>query len=278
VVAVAVSLRGVSVANVLLKRVLSAAVLIPAVVWVVAGAPPRVLQGVVVALSAAAAWEFCFLFQRAGRATRPWLAALCCAGVTASFAAPGLTVAALAASVGILLTAALWAPGPPSGDAIVIGVASLCYVGVFLGHALLLQQLPDGSWLLLFGLAVTWAGETAAYAIGSLIGRHPLAPRISPGKTIEGGVAQILASIAAALALRSLVPGWSALEVGVAGLMLGSLGQVGDLAESAIKRGVGAKDAGSIIPGHGGLLDRIDGLLLNTPALFYYAGVLGGRA
>ena len=80
-----------------------------------------------------------------------------------------------------------------------------------------------------------------------------------------------------AWALAGLVPGWSGVETLGAGLMLGSVGQVGDLAESAIKRSVGAKDAGSAIPGHGGLLDRIDGLLFNAPALFYYAGVLGGR-
>jgi phosphatidate cytidylyltransferase len=277
VVVVAVPLRGAGVSSVVVKRVLSAAVLIPAVVWVVAGAPPRVFQAVAVALSAAAAWEFCRLFQRAGRAVRPPLAALCCAGVTASFAVPGAAVPTLAAATAILLASTLWGSGPPSSDAIAIGAASLCYVGVLMGHALLLQQRPDGPALLLFLLAVTWAGETAAYAVGSLVGRHRLAPRISPGKTIEGAAAQVLASIAAAWVLGWLVPGWSGPAVAAAGLMLGCVGQVGDLAESMIKRSVGAKDAGSLIPGHGGLLDRIDGLLFNTPALFYYAGLLGGR-
>jgi phosphatidate cytidylyltransferase len=278
VVAVAVPLRGASVANVLLKRVLSAAVLIPMVVWIVAAAPPRVFQIVVVALSAAAAWEFCRLFERAGRATRPRLTALCCAAVTASFAVAGAPVAVLVATTGVILGSSLSASGPPARDVIAVGVTSLCYVGLLMGHAVSIQQLPEGPPLLIFLLAVTWAGETAAYAVGSLIGRHKLAPRISPSKTVEGAVAQILASIAAAWIARWLVPGWSGPEAGVAGLILGTVGQVGDLAESAIKRSVGAKDAGSIIPGHGGLLDRIDGLLFNTPALFYYAGVLGGRA
>ena len=192
---------------------------------------------------------------------------------------PGAPVAALAATTGVMLASSLGGGvGSPSSDGMVIGVVSLCYVGVLMGHALLLQQLPDGRSLLLFLLAVTWVGETAAYAVGSLVGRHKLAPRISPGKTVEGAVGQLLASMAAAWALGWLVPRWSGLETCVAGLILGTLGQVGDLTESVIKRSVGAKDAGSAIPGHGGLLDRIDGLLFNTPALFYYAGVLGGRA
>jgi phosphatidate cytidylyltransferase len=266
------------VASVLWKRVLSAAVLIPAVVWVVAGAPRWVFSSLAVALSAAAAWELCRLFQRAGRVVRPGLTALCCAVVTASFTVPGGPGAALAATTAILLASSLGGADPPSSDGMAIGVVSLCYVGVLMGHALLLQQLADGRSLLLFLLAVTWAGETAAYAVGSLVGRHKLAPRISPGKTVEGAMAQLFASMVVAWVLGWLVPGWSTLETGVAGLILGSVGQVGDLTESAIKRSVGAKDAGSAIPGHGGLLDRIDGLLFNTPALFYYAGVLGGRA
>jgi phosphatidate cytidylyltransferase len=198
--------------------------------------------------------------------------------VAASFAVPGAPVPALAAATGLMLGASIVAPGPPSSDMLAIGTAGLCYVGVLLGHAVLLQQLPDGPSLLLFLLGVTWAGETAAYAVGSLLGRHQLAARISPGKTVEGAAAQIVASVAAAWLLRWLTPAWSGPEVGLAGLVLGSVGQIGDLAESVLKRSVGAKDAGRIIPGHGGLLDRIDGLLFNTPALFYYAGVLGGRA
>ena len=276
--AVAVPLRGASVANVLLKRVFSSAVLIPVVVWVVAGAPPWVFAGVVVALSAVAAWELCRLFQRAGRVLRPGLAALCTAVVTASFMVPGAPVPALAATTGVILVSSLWTSNAPSSDGMVIGLTSLCYVGVLMGHALLLQQLPEGRSLVLFLLAVTWAGETAAYAVGSLVGRHKLAPHLSPGKTAEGAVAQLLASMVVAWLLGGLVPGWSTPQAAAAGLMLGGVGQVGDLTESVIKRSVGAKDAGSVIPGHGGLLDRIDGLLFNTPALFYCAGVLGGRA
>ena len=114
-------------------------------------------------------------------------------------------------------------------------------------------------------------------AVGSLIGRHKLAPRISPGKTVEGAVAQLVASLLAALTAGGwLFPALVLRDAIVVGLLLGVLGQVGDLVESALKRSVGTKDTGQVIPGHGGILDRIDGLLFNAPALFYY--VTYGRA
>jgi phosphatidate cytidylyltransferase len=176
-----------------------------------------------------------------------------------------------------VLACALWVSGPAAGATATVGLTCLVYIGVLLGHALLLHQLPGGPLLILFLLVVTWAGETAAYAAGSLVGRHRLAPRISPGKTIEGALSQVVVSVAAALACGGLVPSWSPAATAGVGLILGIVGQVGDLAESGIKRSVGAKDAGRLIPGHGGLLDRIDGLLFNTPTLFYCVGFLGGR-
>jgi phosphatidate cytidylyltransferase len=105
-----------------------------------------------------------------------------------------------------------------------------------------------------------------------------LAPAISPNKTVEGAAAQIAASLLGALVLAAwLLPEWSFARTLGAGLLLGIVGQVGDLAESVIKRSVGVKDTGDLIPGHGGLLDRVDGLLMNVPALYYYAA-LGATA
>jgi phosphatidate cytidylyltransferase len=127
-------------------------------------------------------------------------------------------------------------------------------------------------------VGVTWIGETAAYAVGSMLGRHPLAPVVSPRKTIEGAVAQVVASIAAAAALRGwLLPACAPAGVLAVGALLGVVGQVGDLAESVLKRTVGLKDTAAIIPGHGGVLDRIDSLLFNLPA-FYYVSRLAGCA
>ena len=275
--AVAAPLRGTGIPNVLWKRVASTVVLAPVVVWMVMGGPGWLFSTVVVLASGAVAWELVRLFARAGRRVWPVLTALCTAGVTASFLYPGVVLAALVAGTVALLVTSLGTARSTSSEGTIVGLASLCYVGVLLGHALLLYQLPDGRGLVLFLLAVTWAGESAAYLVGSAVGRHQMAPTISPGKTIEGAIGQVLASVGAGFALGWMVTGWSSMEAAGIGLLLGVVGQVGDLAESVIKRSVGAKDTGALIPGHGGLLDRVDGLLFNTPALFYCVSVLGGR-
>ena len=101
---------------------------------------------------------------------------------------------------------------------------------------------------------MTWIGETAAYTVGSLVGRHKLAPGVSPGKTVEGAIAQFAASLLAALTAGGwLFPGLRVGDAVIVGVLLGVLGQVGDLVESALKRSVGTKDTGNVIPGHGGL-------------------------
>src|SRR5262249_21763994 len=135
---------------------------------------------------------------------------------------------------------------------------------------------PLGDELILYVVGVTWIGETAAYIAGSTAGRHKLAPVVSPKKTIEGALAQLAASIATGAAIGAwLLPtcGWG-LWVG-AGALLGVIGQLGDLAESAIKRSAGTKDTGALIPGHGGVLDRIDSLLFNLPAFYYFSRLAG---
>jgi phosphatidate cytidylyltransferase len=124
-----------------------------------------------------------------------------------------------------------------------------------------------GAWLVLFVLCCTWACDTGAFFAGRAFGRRKLAPTLSPGKTVEGAVGGLLAALAMAALLGA------ALRMGMAaalllGALAGVLGQVGDLCESAIKRDLGLKDFGSILPGHGGILDRFDSLLLTAPATY----------
>ncbi len=127
----------------------------------------------------------------------------------------------------------------------------------------------ESAHLLFFALALNWIGDTAAYYAGRLLGRHKLAPLVSPKKTWEGAGASVVASIAFGLLylgyFMPLVPWWE-----VAGLaVLGNIaGQFGDLAESAIKRGAGVKDSGNLLPGHGGMLDRVDSSLFALPAVY----------
>jgi phosphatidate cytidylyltransferase len=260
------------------KRVLTAAVGIPLFVWIVLGAPRWVFPLFVVALSAAAAWELMRLFERGGRSGYTVLGVLGTAVVTASFALPGFTALVLTAAVAATLSAPIWTDTAGALDKVVVTLLPIVYVGWLLGHGILLGILPDSAHLILFLVGTTWAGETAALVIGSAVGRHPLAPVISPRKTVEGAIGQLAVSIITAAVLGAwLLPQWSAGMAMLTGAVLGVTGQIGDLAESVIKRSLGAKDTGGLMPGHGGVLDRLDGLLFNAPALFYCASWIGGR-
>ncbi|HKY62712.1 MAG TPA: phosphatidate cytidylyltransferase [bacterium] len=154
---------------------------------------------------------------------------------------------------------------------------SILYAGLMLSFLGLIRDLPSGaSWLLLV-LASTFGADTGAYLVGRTIGKHKLAPHVSPGKTIEGLIGGTGLSVVAALITRLLIPG--DLSVGDCvwvGLAVGFIGPLGDLSESMLKRSVGVKDSGNLIPGHGGLLDRIDALLFTAPFVYYYASYLRG--
>lgn len=178
------------------------------------------------------------------------------------------------------------------------------YVGFTLFGLPMMRSYENGAVFILFIMVTVWVGDTAAYYVGRAFGRHKLAPRISPGKSWEGAVASVVAAVAAAIVLfhflgaiwrglhsihlvsvsayymRSLAdaqpdfphaPWWAAAGFG---LCVNIAAQLGDLVESALKRGAGLKDSGSLLPGHGGVLDRIDALLFAIPTgwLFYVSG------
>jgi phosphatidate cytidylyltransferase len=126
-----------------------------------------------------------------------------------------------------------------------------------------------GPWLLLFALVVTWVGDSAAYFAGRSIGKHKLVPHLSPNKTWEGTVASFLGSLFVGMvfAWLMMLPLPHMLGMAAVGNVAG---QAGDLLESAYKRSAGMKDSGSILPGHGGVLDRIDALILAIPVVWYY--------
>ena len=153
-------------------------------------------------------------------------------------------------------------------------LAGPVYVGFLLGHALALRGLDGGGALgrdwLLFAVLITFATDTGAYFTGRMLGRRQLAPTISPGKTWEGTAGGFVASVAAALALglvfNLVIPLW---QVGVIGAVVGVAAQLGDLVESKLKRIAGVKDAGDLIPGHGGILDRLDSIVISVPAVYY---------
>lgn len=149
------------------------------------------------------------------------------------------------------------------------------YAGFLLGHGLQLRELADGAenlgraWLL-FTLLSVFACDTGAFAVGRLLGRRPMAPRISPNKTWEGAAGGFAAAVGAALLAGTVfdlaVAPW---QQAAAGAVVGIAAQLGDLAESALKRAANVKDSGSIMPGHGGILDRMDSILFALPAVYY---------
>lgn len=151
-----------------------------------------------------------------------------------------------------------------------VTMAGALYCGGLLSYALLLREVEEGRGWLLFALLTTFATDTAAFFVGRALGRHRWWPSVSPGKTWEG-VAGGLVGVAGAAALLQL---WLDLPapwivVLALGLAVGAVSQVGDLAESLLKRSAGVKDAGSLIPGHGGVLDRLDSIVFSLAVVYY---------
>jgi phosphatidate cytidylyltransferase len=153
-----------------------------------------------------------------------------------------------------------------------ISSSSLLLVALPLTYAVRLHGISlVGKYLLFFSLVITWIGDSAAYFVGRTIGKHPCAPHLSPKKTWEGAAASFLGSILIAIALAAshLVNIAVIHLIGMAAA--GNVaGQMGDLLESAYKRSAGVKDSGTLLPGHGGVLDRIDALILAIPVVWYY--------
>jgi len=155
------------------------------------------------------------------------------------------------------------------------GILGILYISVLASHLVLIRGLSFGKEWVFFVLATIFAGDTGAYYTGRALGKHKLSPTISPGKTMEGCIGGLLASVLGAMVVRSLIlPHLKLSHTLILGIAMGIVGQIGDLCESMIKRAARVKDSGRILPGHGGMLDRIDGLLFAAPLAYYYIWVL----
>ncbi|MFP4529001.1 MAG: phosphatidate cytidylyltransferase [Candidatus Kapaibacterium sp.] len=137
------------------------------------------------------------------------------------------------------------------------------------------MQYADWGWLLLSVMAAIWICDSAAYFTGRAIGSHKLAPRVSPKKTWEGAVGGFIGGIAGMTAMAAfLIPQFPPVHAVIIGAIVGTIGQIGDLSESQLKRDAGVKDSSNLIPGHGGALDRFDSIIFVMPAVFIYLAVL----
>jgi len=142
------------------------------------------------------------------------------------------------------------------------------YLGYLLSFLLKIKDLPNGNYYLVSLLIITWANDIGAYLIGTKLGKNKIFPKISSKKTIEGSIGGIIFSIAGTFALKN----WLNLnfnELLSLGLIISIIAQLGDLFESVLKRGSGIKDSGTLIPGHGGILDSLDSLIFTAPVFYY---------
>jgi phosphatidate cytidylyltransferase len=238
------------------------------------------LAALLAALAAAAAVEFCQMYRGKGVSSAPRVAGVTAAAyvmLAAGVPPAGYVVWSTVLTLGVAM--ALTIGTPPSrqpGLTVVVSVFGAAYTGGLLAFSLWLRALGgsgpglSGAAILFLPVAVTWLGDTAAYSVGRAIGRHKLAPVISPKKTWEGAIAGLLATAVGVVIYvqltRPLVPWtmvlWEALAFGVA---ISVAGQLGDLFESRFKRDCGVKDSSNLLPGHGGALDRVDSLLFGSP-------------
>ena len=180
---------------------------------------------------------------------------------------------ALVGSALWLLLSTLFREGPVDDAVHTVGrlVLGLVYVTGLLLFVPLVRRLPDGlAWIFLI-MVITWLGDSGAYFAGRFFGKHKLYEKISPKKTWEGAIGGALTAVAGTFVVREVgLPDLTVLDCILLGVVVDAFGVVGDLTESMLKRSFGVKDSGWIMPGHGGILDRIDALLFTAPVLYLY--------
>ena len=260
----------------LLHRVLSALVLIPlvAVLAYLGGYWWLATVGLVGAL---ASGELFRLLRQGGY--RPhlgigilWTLALIACGFWPQTLLPGIVLGS-----GLILTlilALFQADGQPAMDW-AWTAAGAVYIGGLLAPFVALRMRPDGLRWIALALLLTWLTDTGAYFVGLSFGRHKLAPRLSPKKTWEGAIGGWIIGVIGGTALGMGIVGLPLLPALLLAALLCFLAPLGDLAESMIKRQVGVKDSSRLIPGHGGVLDRLDSLLFIVPVTYYASLLLG---
>jgi len=289
------------------KRVATALVLIPVVVGLVLFTPTWVVAIATAAITVLALWEYFALGEAIGhRAYRVWTVVCSILFVfVASTSKPPIHVDFVFPDAQIpeqtlhtdmlqalrerpeifhsptivfflfllgLTCLTLWTRRPLVEALPAAGISSsaLLLVSFPLSYAVWLHDFPHvGPRLLLFALVITWAGDTTAYFVGRSIGKHGLAPHLSPKKTWEGTIGSMIGSLIVGWAFSY----WIRIPLGhllAMAAIANVAGQMGDLLESAYKRSAGVKDSGGLLPGHGGVLDRIDALILCIPVIWYY--------
>lgn len=256
-------------------REITAAILSPIAIWIIGWAPNAVFDGVIGLIGTLALYEFLALGRRKGY-TLPIV--ICIAAML--FIVAAFILEPISVEMGVFLSlliipaAYVFSNGslddalPSSG----IAVLGTLYVGMLGGSLVRLHNdFPEGPKLIFFLLLVVWLGDAGAYYCGKTFGKHKMSPRISPKKTIEGGVGGVVTAIITAVVVHfTFFKTFPLLHAVIAGVVLSVTGMIGDLAESMWKRSAAVKDSGTLIPGHGGFLDRFDSIFYTAPILYSY--------
>ncbi len=247
-------------------RIITAVVLAPAVLGaIILGG--WAIPAAVLAVVALAAYELADALK-----PLPFLAVFVAGALPVLLSIPYGTAGALAGALLCLPNALLWLAVRPEtralGTLLALLLAAL-WVGAPLAHLGLLAELPGGTYLVLLAVVGPWISDAGAYFAGRLLGRHKLFPTLSPKKTYEGAIGGLLLTAAAVVPFAPTFLGLVSLEAALLGVAISVFSQAGDLFESTLKRLLELKDLGGTLPGHGGILDRVDSLLFTAPAVYY---------
>ena len=258
-------------------RLLTALVAIPLLWLIVCYLPASLFTGFIVAVAAVALFEYFEMALPDHPAERGlgvgWGILVAAAVVSGQ---PQVLGAGLALAVVLGLVLPLVRTTDPLGATQRLGLSLLgvLYFGFLTPHIVLLRGGDDGWRWVLFTVFTAMGSDSGGYFAGRAFGRHPLAPTVSPSKTIEGGLGAIAGAVLIAVLCKlAIIPQFGVREAMGLGAVVSVLAQLGDLCESALKRAFGAKDSGWIIPGHGGILDRLDSLLFPIVFAYYYAAL-----
>jgi phosphatidate cytidylyltransferase len=257
------------------SREITAAIGAPFVIWLIGWSHEYVFDAVIAAVGILAMMEFINLGKAKGYSIPTVLCIVVMLIIMAAFVMKDLSVE-LGMFAALLFIPASYVfgkkPIEESLPASAVAVLATTYVGLLGGSLIRLRNdFPDGWKLVFFLLLVVWLGDSGAYYVGKKFGKHKLSPRISPKKTIEGLAGGIAVSIIAAIVIHlTFFRNFPLHHAIIAGVLLSVAGVVGDLAESMWKRSAAVKDSGTLLPGHGGFLDRFDSILFTAPILYCY--------
>jgi phosphatidate cytidylyltransferase len=259
----------------LAQRLISAVIALPLIALLILWRQPWGFGGLMLLVAGLALCEYTSIaLSGADRRLRVGVIVIGVGLAAGLYAAPSYTVVWVLAAFVATASLVLFDPGdiPAAGARLGIAAFGVFYLGLLCAPMAIMQRdAPHGREWVLLAIALTFGNDTGAYFAGRGLGRHKLYPAVSPAKTVEGGIGGMLAGLLIMLGARATFVQWLTIrDCLLAALPAGVIGPVGDLVESLIKRAFGVKDSGRLIPGHGGMLDRIDALLFVSAWLYVY--------